>query len=140
MITSYGLATLNALLNTAALTCVLLGYRAVRRRELVVHKRFMSSAFAISVVFLASYITRMVLFGDTKFPGQGVMRPIYFAILISHVLLAMVIAPGVLYTVYLGLSRKYVQHKRWAPKVLPVWIYVLATGVLVYLLLHHWPA
>jgi putative membrane protein len=140
VITSYGLATLNALLNSAALACVLCGWLAVRRRKLQTHKRFMLSAFVISLVFLTSYVTRIVMFGDTKFPGQGIMRPIYFFVLISHVLLALAIAPAVLYTVVLGLKKKYVVHKKWAPKVLPVWIYVLATGVLVYLLLHHWPA
>lgn len=140
MITSYGLATLNAILNTAALACVLLGYAAVRRRKLVTHKRFMLSAFVLSLIFLASYLTRIAMFGDTKFQGHGVMRPIYFAVLISHVLLAVAIAPAVLYTVILGLKKKYATHKKWAPKVLPVWVYVLATGVLVYLLLHHWPA
>ena len=140
MITSYGLATLNALLNSAALICVLLGLRAIKGRKIVVHKRFMLTAFSISAVFLASYLTRIALFGDTKFPGQGAARPIYFALLISHVLLALAIAPAVIYTVWLGLSKRYVRHKRWAPKVAPVWIYVLATGVLVYLMLHHWPA
>jgi putative membrane protein len=139
MITSYGLATLNALLNTAALGCVLGGWLAIRRRQLQTHKRFMLAAFSISLVFLTSYVTRIALFGDTKFPGQGAIRPIYFFVLISHVLLALTIAPAVLYTVIVGLKKKLVVHKKWAPKVLPVWIYVLATGVLVYLLLHHWP-
>jgi putative membrane protein len=139
MITSYSLATLNALLNSAALLCVLLGVRAIRRRELQVHKRFMLAAFSISLIFLSSYITRMVLFGDTRFMGEGALRYAYFALLISHVLLAIIIAPGVLYTVWLGVRDERARHKRWAPKVLPVWIYVLVTGVLVYLVLHHWP-
>jgi putative membrane protein len=139
MITSYGLATLNALLNSAALLCVILGVRAVRRRELEVHKRFMLGAFALSVVFLASYLTRIALFGDTKFLGQGIVRPFYFFVLITHVILAILVAPAVLYTVWLGLRDERARHRRWAPKVLPVWCYVLATGVLVYLLLHHWP-
>ncbi len=140
MITSYGLATLNAILNSAALTCVVLGILAIRREDRVVHKRYMLSAFGISVVFLASYLSRIVLFGDTRFLGQGIMRPIYFFVLISHVLLAIAIAPAVIYTVYAGWTNKLERHKRWARKVWPVWVYVLATGVLVYLLLHHWPA
>jgi putative membrane protein len=139
VITSYGLATLNALLNSAALICVFSGLRAIKRRKIVVHKRFMLSAFVLSLIFLTSYITRIVMFGDTKFPGQGIVRPMYFFVLISHVLLAVAIAPFVLYTVWLGLSKRYIRHKRLAPKVAPVWIYVLATGVLVYLMLHHWP-
>lgn len=140
MITSYGLATLNAILNSAALISVLCGLRAIKRRKIAVHRNFMLSAFVLSLVFLASYLTRIALFGDTKFPGQGFARPVYFALLISHVLLALTIAPAVLYTVWLGLSKRYIRHKRWAPKVAPVWIYVLATGVLVYLMLHHWPS
>jgi uncharacterized membrane protein YozB (DUF420 family) len=139
VITSYGLATLNALLNSAALVCVLLGYLAVRRRKLQTHKRFMLAAFVLSLIFLTSYVTRIVMFGDTKFLGHGAVRTAYFFVLISHVALALSIAPAVLYTVILGLRRKYATHKKWAPKVLPVWIYVLATGVLVYLMLHHWP-
>jgi putative membrane protein len=137
MITSYHLATLNALLNTAAFTCVLLGYRAVKRRDLVVHKRFMLSAFVLSAIFLASYLTRIVLFGNTKFPGTGAPRYAYFALLISHVGLALVIAPFVIYTVVQGLRDQREKHRNVARKVLPVWLYVLATGVLVYLVLYH---
>jgi putative membrane protein len=138
-VTSYGLATLNALLNSSALVCVILGILAIRRQDRDTHKRYMIAAFTISVLFLTSYLTRIVMFGDTKFPGQGLIRPVYFFILISHVLLAIAIAPAVLYTVYAGLTAKYDKHVRWAPKVWPVWVYVLVTGVLVYLLLHHWP-
>ena len=137
--TSYGLATLNALLNSAALVCVVLGILAIRRQARDTHKRYMIAAFSFSLLFLTSYLTRIVMFGDTKFPGQGLIRPVYFFILISHVLLAIAIAPAVLYTVYAGLTANYDKHVRWAPKVWPVWVYVLVTGVLVYLLLHHWP-
>lgn len=136
--TNYGLATLNAVLNATALVCVLFGARAIRARNIDAHKRFMLSAFGISVVFLASYLTRMWLYGDTHFPGVGPVRYVYFFLLISHVGLALVIAPAVIYTVVAGLRDQRDKHKRVAPKVLPVWIYVLATGVLVYLFLHHW--
>lgn len=138
MITNYGLATWNALLNATALACVLYGARAIYRREITAHKRAMLAAFTISVVFLASYVTRIVLFGDTHFPGQGAVRYVYFFLLISHVGLALLIAPAVIWTVVLGVKDQRARHKRIAPKVLPVWIYVLATGVLVYLFLHHW--
>jgi putative membrane protein len=139
VITSYGLATLNALLNSAALICVLLGVRAIKQRKIAVHKRLMLGAFVLSLIFLTSYITRIVLFGDTKFAGEGVVRSVYFFVLISHVLLAIAVAPFVLYTVWLGLTKRYIRHKRLAPKIVPVWSYVLATGVLVYLMLHQWP-
>lgn len=136
--TSYGLATLNALLNSAALVCVLLGYRAVRARRLDEHRRYMLSAFGLSLVFLASYLTRMLMFGDKHFPGHGAVRVVYFAILISHVLLALTVAPAVLYTVVLGQRDQRERHRKIARRVLPVWSYVLVTGVLVYLLLFHY--
>ena len=138
MITNYGLATLNAVLNATALTLVLLGARAIQQRQIERHKRLMLSAFIISIVFLSSYLTRMWMFGDTHFPGTGPIRYFYFFLLISHVGLAILIAPAVIYTVVLGVKDRRDKHRRIAPKVLPVWIYVLATGVLVYLFLHHW--
>jgi putative membrane protein len=136
VITNYRLATLNAILNGTALVCVLFGWRAIRQRRFLVHKRWMLSAFVLSVIFIVSYLTRMALFGDTHFRGEGAVRYLYFALLISHVLLAVSIAPFVVYTVVLGLRDRRQRHKRFAPKVLPIWIYVLATGVLVYLFLH----
>jgi putative membrane protein len=139
MITSYALATLNALINTVAATFVVLGYRAIKQKRVADHRRNMLTAFVLSGVFLASYLTRIYLFGDTRFLGTGPIRYVYFAMLISHVLLALVIAPGVLYTVAQGLRGNIEKHKRVAPKVLPVWLYVLVTGVLVYLFLHHYP-
>jgi putative membrane protein len=136
VITNYRLASLNAILNGTALVCVLFGWRAIRQRRYLVHKRWMLSAFVLSVIFIVSYVSRIVLFGDTHFRGVGGVRYLYFALLISHVLLAVTIAPFVVYTVMLGLRDRRERHKRFAPKVLPVWIYVLATGVLVYLFLH----
>ena len=137
MITNYALATLNAVLNATALICVVLGARAIARRQLERHKRFMLSAFVLSLLFLTSYVTRILMFGDQHFRGTGALRYFYFFVLITHVVLALAIAPVVLYTVVLGLRNRRAQHKRIAPKVLPVWQYVLATGVLVYLLLYH---
>jgi putative membrane protein len=136
VITNYRLATLNAILNGTALVCVLFGWRAIRQRRFLVHKRWMLSAFVLSLIFIASYLTRMAMFGDTHFRGEGAVRYLYFALLISHVLLAVSIAPFVVYTVVLGLRDRRERHKRFAPKVLPIWIYVLTTGVLVYLFLH----
>jgi len=136
MITSYVLATLNATLNSAALVCVLLGYRAVRAGRITSHQRYMFGAFGLSVVFLASYLTRIVRFGDTHFAGQGAVRVVYFALLISHVLLAFLIAPGVVYQVFLGVTGRVERHQRLGRKLLPVCLYVLATAVLVYLFLY----
>ena len=138
MITNYGIATWNAALNATALVCVLLAYRAIKRGQIDQHKRLMLAAFSISVIFLVSYLTRIFLYGDTHFPGVGAVRYFYYFLLISHVGLAVLIAPVVVYTVFLGVKDRRARHRRIAPKVLPVWIYVLATGVLVYLFLHHW--
>jgi putative membrane protein len=138
VITNYGLATLNALFNATAFICVACGALAIKRRQIARHKRFMLSAFTLSVLFLTSYITRIVLFGDQHFRGVGAVRYLYFFILITHVSLALAIAPAVVYTVSLGLRDRRPQHKRIARKVLPVWLYVLATGVLVYLFLYHY--
>lgn len=140
MITGYALATFNAVVNTLAFSSVLLGYFAVRDKRVADHKRHMLRAFVLSVIFLASYLTRIALFGDTHFLGQGAVRYFYFALLISHVLLALLIAPAVAYTVFQGWRGNIERHRKVAPKVLPVWLYVLATGVLVYLFLYHYPA
>jgi putative membrane protein len=136
MITGYHLATLNAILNTGALTCVWLGYRAIRARDVAMHQRWMLAAVGLSVAFLASYLARNYFFGELRFPGTGIGRYAYLALLASHVLLAVVIAPLVVYTVVLGLKDQRERHRRIARRVLPVWSYVLASGVLVYLILY----
>jgi putative membrane protein len=140
MITNYGLATLNALLNASALGCVLLGAFAIARKNIPLHKGSMLSAFTLSVLFLTSYATRIVMFGDQHFAGSGAVRYVYFFILITHVTLALGVAPFVVYTVSLGLRDRREQHRRIARKVLPIWCYVLATGVLVYLFLYQFYA
>jgi putative membrane protein len=103
------------------------------------HKRLMLSAFAASCLFLASYLTRIYLFGDTRFAGQGGLRVFYFALLISHVLLALAVAPMVLTTLWHGLRANYPRHRSIARITFPIWAYVSVTGVLVYLLLYHLP-
>ena len=139
MITGFALATLNALLNTTAAVLMVAGFAAIKRKQTVRHKRLMLGAFAASCVFLASYVTRMVLFGDTRFLGQGGLRIFYFALLVSHVLLAMAVAPMVLTTLFHGLRANYARHRAIARFTFPVWAYVSVTGVLVYLMLYHLP-
>jgi putative membrane protein len=136
VITNFGLATMNALINFSALVCVSLGAFAISRGNVALHKRCMLSAFSLSVLFLISYVTRMLMFGDTRYLGAGSLRYIYFFILITHVVLALAIAPFVVYTVSLGLRDRRERHRKIARRVLPVWLYVLTTGVLVYLLLY----
>lgn len=139
MITGFLLASINASLNAMAGVFMLLGFRAIKARHIERHKQMMLAAFSSSALFLVSYLTRIVLFGDTKFMGSGAIRIGYFALLISHVLLAIVVAPGVVYSVVQGLRDERDKHKRIARKVLPIWGYVSVTGVLVYLALYHYP-
>lgn len=137
MITGYALATLNASLNALSGLMMLQGYRAIRARRLDAHRRYMLAAFSASVLFLVSYLTRISLFGDTRFLGEGPVRYVYFSILVSHVLLAVLVAPGVIYVLVQGLRDVRSKHKRVAKRVLPVWGYVSVTGVVVYLFLYH---
>ena len=137
MITGYNLATLNALFNTTAFACLVAGYLAIKRGERERHKRWMLAAFTASCLFLSSYLTRIFLFGDTRFAGTGALRWVYFALLISHVLLAMAVAPLVIATLTLGLRERLETQRKWAKVTLPIWSYVSVTGVLVYLFLYH---
>jgi putative membrane protein len=139
VITGFGLATLNALFNTSAALLMLLGYRAIRRKERERHRRFMLGAFTASCLFLASYLTRMTVFGEKHFGGEGALRVVYLGILISHVILALAVAPMVLTSLWLGLSKRLVTHKKLARVTLPLWAYVSVTGVIVYFLLYHGP-
>jgi uncharacterized membrane protein YozB (DUF420 family) len=115
-----------------------LGWLAIKRGERERHKKLMISAFVASCVFLVSYLTRIALYGDTRFQGEGVMRIVYFAILIPHVLLAMAVAPMVVVTLRHGLKARFDNHRKIARWTLPVWAYVSVTGVIVYLMLYHY--
>ncbi|MGD8860414.1 MAG: DUF420 domain-containing protein [Myxococcales bacterium] len=136
MISGYALATLNATLNGTAALFMFAGYRAIKREDRETHKRLMIGAFVASCLFLTSYLTRMALYGDTRFGGEGALRIVYFAILISHVLLALAAAPMVLRTIYLGLKNRVADHRKIARWTFPIWAYVSVTGVIVYLMLY----
>jgi len=136
MLTGYFLASLNATLNASAFVLMSLGYRAIKARRIEEHRRWMIAAFTASCLFLTSYLTRIVLHGDTKFQGQGALRYFYFTILISHVLLAMAVAPMVITTLLRGLKRDDTRHRALARKTLPIWAYVSVTGVMVYWMLY----
>ena len=137
MTLSYALATLNALLNSTAAVFMVLGFRAIKARRIETHRKFMLSAVAASALFLISYLTRIALFRDTPFAGEGAIRYVYFAILIPHVILAALVTPAVIQTLRLGLRDERARHKRLARWTFPVWVYVSVTGVLVYLFLYH---
>jgi uncharacterized membrane protein YozB (DUF420 family) len=139
MVTGFQLATLNAILNATAAVLMVLGFVAIKQKQRERHKRFMIGAFVASCAFLTSYLTRIVLFGNTPFGAEGGLRIFYFALLISHVLLAMAVAPMVITSLTFGLRGSYPRHRRLARVTFPIWTYVSVTGVLVYLMLYHLP-
>jgi uncharacterized membrane protein YozB (DUF420 family) len=130
------LATVNACLNAVSAGFLLLGHRAIRRFEIDRHRRLMVSAAVTSGVFLASYLTYHAKAGAMRFAGQGLVRPVYFTILISHTILAAAILPLALRTLYLGWKRRDDRHRRLARWAYPIWLYVSVTGVVVYLMLY----
>ena len=130
------LPALNAILNATSAACLGGGWVAIRRRRIALHRACMLGAFCVSVLFLVSYVVYHALAGSQPFTGQGWIRPVYFALLISHVVLAAAMVPFVLTTLYRALGADFARHVRLARFTLPVWLYVSVTGVVVYLLLY----
>ncbi|HEY2992251.1 MAG TPA: DUF420 domain-containing protein [Methylomirabilota bacterium] len=130
------LPTLNALLNGASAVLLTTGWLAIRRRRIALHRACMLGAFCVSALFLVSYVVYHALAGSRAFTGQGWIRPVYFAVLISHVVLAAAMVPFVLTTLYRALGADFPRHVRLARATLPVWIYVSVTGVVVYVMLY----
>lgn len=130
-----GLPALNALLNALCASCLIAGVWNIRRGRRRVHRRFMLSGLVFSVLFLLSYVTYHNYHGDTPFPGQGWIRPVYFVILVSHILLSIVVLPLILATVTYAMRERFPRHRKIARFTFPIWLYVSVTGVLVFLLL-----
>ena len=130
------LPTLNAALNAISGIFLLTGYALIRRRRINAHRNAMLGAFGSSTVFLISYVIYHAQAGSRPFTGQGPIRVFYFAILISHVILAAAILPMAIATLSRALRGKYVEHKRIAKWTFPTWMYVSVTGVVVYLMLY----
>ena len=128
----------NAALNAAAAVCLVAGRRLVRRGRIAAHRRAMLTAFALSSLFLALYVAHKLArgFESTHFHVEGAARAAYLALLFSHVVLAMAIPPLAIALVTLALRGRVAAHRRLARVVWPIWIYVSATGVLIYLLLY----
>jgi len=126
----------NATLNGTSGILLVLAYIAIRGRRIELHKRLMLAAAATSTVFLVCYIVYHAHVGSVRFTGQGTIRTLYFAILITHTILAVVIVPMVLRTLYLGLRRRDPEHRRAARWTFPLWLYVSVTGVVIYLMLY----
>ncbi len=129
-------AALNASLNGVSAILLAGGYAAIRNGKIAVHKTFMISAFAVSSVFLASYLVYHYRVGHVAFQGQGWIRPVYFALLFTHTVLAVVIVPMILVTLRRAWLGKFDRHRVIARWTLPLWFYVSVTGVIVYLMLY----
>ncbi|MCC7290984.1 MAG: DUF420 domain-containing protein [Phycisphaerales bacterium] len=130
------LPAVNATLNGASAALLIAGYLSIRRKRVALHKALMLSALAASTLFLASYLTYHANAESPKFPGRGWVRPAYFAMLLSHIVLAAGLVPMALVTLIAALRGRIEKHRRLARWTLPIWMYVSLTGVLVYVVLY----
>lgn len=130
------LPALNALLNTTSAICLVAGYVAIRRKLWRVHMRFMIGALTASLLFLVSYVIYHSFHLTTRYARHDWTRPVYFTILFSHTILAVVNVPLVVMTVTRAVRRRFTAHKKIAQWTLPIWLYVSVTGVVVYLMLY----
>jgi putative membrane protein len=133
------LATLNAVLNALASVFLIAGWVFIKKRQRARHRACMLTAFGLSIAFLVSYVAHHLQVGNVPFRGHGWVRPLYFAILIPHIILAAVVVPLALVTLARALRERFDRHRKIARWTLPVWLYVSASGVVVYLMLYHWP-
>jgi uncharacterized membrane protein YozB (DUF420 family) len=131
------LPTVNATLNAISAVLLATGYVMIRRRRVNAHRNCMIAAFAVSALFLACYLIYHYHTGSKRFTLDGWIRPVYFAILISHIVLAFLILPLALRTLYLAWRKQFVKHRRIARLTYPLWMYVSVTGVIIYWMLYH---
>jgi len=127
---------LNASLNGASAILITTGRALIRRQKVRLHRACMITAVVTSSLFLVSYLYYHAHVGSVHFPGQGWIRPVYFAILISHTFLAAVVVPMILFSLSYGLRGRFDRHRRIARWTYPVWLYVSVTGVVVYIMLY----
>jgi len=129
------LPALNATFNAISAILLICAYVAIRRRKIAAHMQFIFAALGSSTMFFISYVVYHTFHGDTKFAGTGGIRPVYFLILISHILLSAVVVPLILTSLYLALSGKLATHRRVSRFTFPIWLYVSATGVAIFVML-----
>lgn len=130
------LPLLNASLNATSAVLLVLGYTFIRLRRIRLHRACMISACVVSTLFLTSYVVYHANVGSKHFPGTGPIRTVYFAILITHVILAAAVPPLALITLIRGLRARFDRHVAIARWTLPIWLYVSVTGVVVYVMLY----
>ncbi len=131
------LPALNATLNATSAILLTIAWFLIKARRIEAHRRCMIAAFTSSSLFLASYLIYHAQVGSKPYPGTGVMRTVYFSILIPHVVLAAAVVPMAIVTLRRGLRRDDARHKRLARITLPLWLFVSVTGVVVYVMLYH---
>ncbi|GEO05253.1 membrane protein [Adhaeribacter aerolatus] len=129
------LPKLHALLNSLTAVALVTGYRFIKKGNARFHRFSMTTAFVLSAFFLVSYVTYHYQAAPTSYGGEGVLRTIYYFVLITHIILAAIIVPFVLLSVYFGISNQLVRHRRISRWTFPLWLYVAVTGVLVYFMI-----
>jgi len=125
-------AKINAVINTLVAILLITALIAVKSQNYLLHKRIMLGALILSVFFLLFYIAHHLFAGETKFGGEGNIRILYYILLASHIILAAIILPFILFTAYRGLTGEYQLHKKMARYTWPLWLYVAITGPIVY--------
>lgn len=128
-------AMINAMINSTVSVLLIAALVAIKQKKISLHRNLMFSAIILSVLFLISYILHHLFTHETPFGGEGTIRIVYYIILISHIVLAGVILPFILYTAYRALTAEYDRHKKLAKITWPIWFYVSVTGVVVYLMI-----
>ena len=130
------LPTVNAFLNGTSAVLLTVGYLFIRRKKVTGHKICMVTAFGVSCLFLVSYLIHHYQVGSIPFSGQGWVRPVYFTLLVSHIILAALIVPLALTALYRGLNAQFDKHVKITRWALPIWLYVSVSGVMVYVILY----
>jgi putative membrane protein len=125
-------ATVSAIVNSLVAVLLVAGLVTAKQKNYVLHKKIMLAAIVLSVVFLLSYIAHHLFAGETKFGGEGTVKTVYYLILFTHIPLAGIILPFILFTAYRALIGEYDKHKKLTRITWPVWLYVAVTGVIVY--------
>lgn len=123
----------HAILNFATAVLLIMGYFFMKAEDYILHRNTMIAAFGLSAIFLVSYVLSKISNEPVPYGGEGMLRYVYFFILITHIVLSAIIVPLVLFTMYRGLSGQYIKHAAIARWTFPIWLYVAVTGVLVFL-------
>lgn len=129
------LPLLNAVFNCFTFIALIVALTAILKKNVKMHRRFIAAAFTSTTLFLVSYVTYHYLTESTKYGGEGVLRGIYFFVLLTHIVLAIVVVPLALISVVRGLQNKVDKHRKIARWTMPIWLYVSFTGVVVYLMI-----